>query len=287
MGFRENFARFGQPSYAREKFILDTLTRLPRNVVVKTLKPITVSKSNGTKITYEVMPDYISIEGMRVPMSGTTAQRVADHFGLNLPTPKMVDEIYQNADVQVQAQPLSGHGATIDGKQYSGKEVVDKGVGYAPFAMAYNDRINQQLTDKGVGADDDKIVAGFAKDIVPPVREGSLGLYGFYNSKGKPIQGGNGQTPHDTKAHAEYGTFVRLVSPTVTITYPDGKIEKKPLGDVYQYARYAPTPKTTGVEAPMEPDISTQVAEYTPKKPEDGRMQFLRRIDDFLSQFKV
>jgi hypothetical protein len=280
MSFKEDYIKFGQPGPAREKFVLDTLISLPRNRVVKTMKPITISRPDGTKITYEVMPDYISIDGMRVPMSGTTAQRVADHFGLNLPTPKMVDEIYQNADVQVQAQPLSGSGANVGGKQYSGKEVVNKGVGYAPFAVAYNDKVNQQLADKGAGGD--QIVAGFAKDVVPPAREGSLGLYGFYNAKGKPIQGGNGQTPHDTKSHTEYGTFVRLVSPTVTVTYPDGKTEKKPLGDIYQYARYAPA-KT---EAPTETDTSTQIAEYTPEKPEDGRIQFLRRINDFLSQFK-
>jgi hypothetical protein len=281
MSFKEEYSKFGQPSPAREKFVLDTLTNLPREQVVKTMKPVTIIKPDGTKITYQVMPDYITIDSMRVPMAGNTAQKIADHFGLNLPTAKMVDEIYQNADVKVQAQPLSGSGANINGKQYSGSDVVNKGVGYAPFAIAYNDKINKQLAEKGVNAGGDQIVAGFAKDIVPPLKPGSLGLYGMYDAKGKPIQGGNGQTPHETVAHTEYGSFVRLVSPNVTITYPDGKIETKPLGSVYQYARYTPAPK----DMVTDPDKSNQIAKYTPDKPQSGRVQLLQRIDQFLDSF--
>jgi len=276
MGFKEDYSRFGQPSPQREQFVLNTLTSLPREQVVGTMKPVTVSKPDGSKITYEVMPDYITVDGMRVPMSGVTAQKVADHFGLNLPTPKMVDEIYQNADVKVSAQPLSGSGTNVGGKQYSGSDVVNTGVGYAPFAVNYSDKVNQQLAEKGY--DGNGIVAGFAKDITPPIG-GSLGLYGFYDSKGKPIQGGNGKTPHETATHTEYGTYVRLVSPEVTITRPDGSTERKPLGSVYQYARYTPAPNQKGEES--------QVAQYDLGRPQSGRMQLLQRIDNFLSKIKV
>lgn len=279
MGFKEDYLRFGQPSARREQFVLDTLTSLPRDQVVKTMKPITISKPDGSKITYEVMTDYITVDGMRVPMSGVTAQKVADHFGLNLPTPRMVDEIYKNADVQVTAQPLSGSGATVNGKNYSGSQVVQTGVGYAPFAAAYNDKVNQQLADKGVQAGGNQIVAGFAKDIVPPAKEGSLGLYGLYDSKGRPIQGGNGQTPHDTNTHTEYGSYVRLVSPTVKITNPNGSVETRPLSSVYQYARYTPAPE--GSNKPEQ-----QIAQYTPGRPQSGRLQLLQRIDSILNQFK-
>lgn len=278
MGFKEQYLRFGQPSPQREQFVLNTILSLPREQVTKTMKPITVSKPDGTKVTYEVMTDYITVDGMRVPMAGTTAQKVADHFGLNLPTPQMVDEIYKNADVQVSAQPLSGSGATVDGQRYSGSEVVQKGVGYAGFAAAYNDKINQQLADQGAQPSGSQIVAGFAKDIVPPAKPGSLGLYGLYDSKGRPIQGGNGQTPHDINVHTEYGSFVRLISPTVTIVFPDGKSEVKPVGSVYQFARYTPAPDTQ--DKPEQ-----QVAEYTPDRPQSGRLQLLQRIDSILSQF--
>jgi hypothetical protein len=276
MGFREQYLRYGQPSAQREEFVLSTILNLPKNQVVKNMKPVTVSKPDGTKITYEVMTDYITVDGMRVPMSGITAQKIADHFGLNLPTPQMVDEIYRNADVQVVAQPLSGSGTTVDGQRYSGNDVVQKGVGYAPFAVAYNDKINQQLAEQNAQPGGDQIVAGFAKDIVPPVKPGSLGLYGLYNAQGKPIQGGNGQTPHNIGVHTEYGSFVRLVSPTVTIEYPGGQTANKPLGSVYQYASYTPTESSNSEQ---------QVAQNEPNKSQTARMQLLQRINKFFEEF--
>jgi hypothetical protein len=257
MSFRDEYAKFDTPSPAREAFVLKSIMELPKQQIVNSMKPITVPGANGTKITYKVMPDYIKIDGVRVPMSGNTAQKVADHFGLNLPTPKQVQEIYQNADVKVQAKPLSGSGVNVEGKQYSGKDVVDKGVGYSPFAIAYNQKIDKQLQDQGLKGDD-QIVAGFAKDITPPIN-GKLGLYGLFDAKGKPIQGGNGETPHDTTLHTEYGTYVRLISPEVTVTYPDGRTETKPTGEMYQAARYTPAPqKEKGNPQPGAPMNSIQ-----------------------------
>jgi hypothetical protein len=270
MGFKEEYSKFSKPSPEREAFVYNAITSLPRDQVLKSMKPITITKKNGTKITYSVMPDYIMIGGVRVPMAGNTAQRVADHFGLSLPTAAMAKEIYQNSDVKVSAKPLSGTGTTIGGKNYSGNDVVNTGVGYAPFALNYNDTVNKQLTDAGVK--DGQIVSGFAKDIVAPAAPGKLGLYGLFDANGKPLQGGNGETPHDTSIHTEYGSFVRLVSPNVTITYPDGRTETKPTSDVYQAARYTAPPKG-----------KAQPEQYTPEKPQSGRLSLLQRIDKFLS----
>ena len=287
MSFKDYYAKFKQPSAEREAFVFKTITSLPREQIVKSMKPITVKRPDGAVITYKVMPDYIMIDGIRVPMSGTTAQRVADHFGLNLPTAQMAKEIYNNADVKVPAKPLSGSGTKVDGKSYSGKDVVETGVGYAPFALNYNDKINEQLAQKGVKTD--QIVSGFAKDVVAPAAPNSLGLLGFFDEKGKPIQGGDGQTPHDTKVHSEYGTFVRLVSPEAEITYPDGKKETKPLNQVYQYARYTPAPKDRKPITHMSPpsgiskDQPKEIAQYTPEKPQSGRLSLLQRIDNFLN----
>jgi hypothetical protein len=253
MGFKEDYAKFTKPSAEREAFVLKTLLSLPRDQVVKNMRPITVKRPDGSTVTYKVMTDYITVDGMRVPMSGNTAQAVADHFGLALPTAQMAQDIYNNADVKVAAQPLSGTGTTIDGRHYSPDDVVrNQGVGYAPFAVSYNDRVNQQLADKGATPGGNQIVSGFAKDIVAPPAPGRLGLYGLYDNKGKPIQGGNGETPHDTAVHTEYGSYVRLVSPEVTITYPDGRTETKPVNQIYVAGRYTP-PKGTGSGKPSVP----------------------------------
>lgn len=267
MSFKDEYAKFDKPSPEREAFVLKAILSLPREQILNSMKTITVPGPNGTKISYKVMPDYIKIDGVRVPMSGSTAQKAADHFGLNLPTPKQVQEIYQNADVKVSAQPLSGSGVNVGGKQYSGKDVVNTGVGYSPFAIAYNDKVNRQLEEQGYKGDD-QIVAGFAKDITPPVN-GKLGLYGLFDSKGKPIQGGSGETPHDTTVHTEYGTYVRLVSPKVVITYPDGRQEVKPASEAYQAAsaRYTPDPGT---------GKSTQEPGNVPNS--------LQQVDKFLGQ---
>lgn len=265
MGFREEYSKFNQPSSAREEFVHKAITKIPKENIVNNMKPVTVSRPDGTKITYKVMPDYLMVDGMRVPMSGNTAQKVADYFGLKLPTAEIAQEIYQNADVKVTAKPLSGSGVSIDGRQYSGNEVVNTGVGYAPFAVHYNYKIDKQLSDQGVQAGDNKIVSGFAKDIISPSMPGRLGLYGLYDAHGKPIQGGTGITPHDTSTHTEYGSFVRLISPTVTITHPDGNKEIKPISSVYQYGKY--TPKKEDSE-----------------KPKSGRLSLLQRIDKFLDK---
>jgi hypothetical protein len=246
------------------------------------------------------MPDYIAVDGMRVPMSGNTAQQVANHFGLSLPSAQMAQDIHNHADVKIVAQPLSGTGTTIGDTHYSPDDVVrNKGVGYAPFAVSYNDKINQQLADKGVSPGGGQIVSGFAKDIVAPPKDGRLGLYGLYDAKGKPIQGGSGETPHDTAVHTEYGSFVRLVSPEVTITHPNGETEVKPVGQVYTAGKYtvpakspAPAvPKTDGLEQINEfldsafasrLPLYEMVIKYStsdePLTNRSGRIRFLQRL---------
>ena len=262
MSFKEEYAKFTKPSPEREAFVLRTLLALPREQVVGAMKPISVKKPDGSTVTYKVMPDYITVDGMRVPMSGNTAQQVADHFGLSLPSAQMAQDIHNHADVKVAAQPLSGTGTTIGGVHYSPDDVVrNKGVGYAPFAVSYNERINQQLTDKGFNPGSGQIVSGFAKDIVAPPKSGKLGLYGLYDNKGKPIQGGSGETPHDTAVHTEYGSFVRLVSPEVTITHPNGQTEVKPVGQVYTAGKYNVPSKSTNPAAPKTDGLE-QVNEF-------------------------
>jgi hypothetical protein len=240
MGFREEYLKFKQPSQERENFVFNSVVQhLNKDQIEKSMKPITVKGPNDTEITYRVMPDYVSIDGMRVPMSGTTAQRVADHFGFNIPNAQLSQKIYENADVKVQAKPLSGRTTVIDGKTYTGKDVVNKGVGYADFAAKYNDDVNQQLADSGAKQGD--IVAGFAKDIVTSPKKGRLGLYGLYDSKGKPIQGGDGTTSHTVSPeehHDEYCAVLRLVDDEVEVKYKDGKVEKKKITDILNLPRY-------------------------------------------------
>lgn len=247
MSFREDYLRFKQPSVKRENFIFESIKKyLNKQNIVSSMKPITILK-NGLQVTYYVMPDYLSIDNIRLPMSAITAQKVADYFGLSLPSAEISREIYENSDVKFIANPLSNSGANINGQKYTGKQVVDKGVGYADFAVSYNEKINKQISEKRVKKD--QIISGFAKDITSaiPGYEKKLGLYGFFDAKGKPIQGGNGKTPHDISTHTEYGAFVRLISPDAEITYANGKKEKKPISSLYQISSYKDPSKNTEI----------------------------------------
>jgi hypothetical protein len=95
MGFKEEFLKT-PPGPKREELVYQEVIKRgkPTNLV-----PVSVTLPDGTKVIYKVMQDYINIDGIRVPMTGVTAQRIADHFGMNLPTTKMSKQIWQAADI--------------------------------------------------------------------------------------------------------------------------------------------------------------------------------------------
>lgn len=211
--FKDKFLKFS-PGLAREEFIYNEITKRkpPINLI-----PIQVNAPDGSKITYSVMPDYITIEGIRVPMAGVTAQKVANFYGMNLPTSKMSKQIWEAADTKIRPTPLSA-GGTIDGKYYTGRQVVDKKISDSDSSVAYSQMIEDELK-KHPGAN---LIAGHMKDIIAPEGDpNKLGLFGWFDAKGKPLQY-SAQTPHSTTVHAEYGSGTRLVGNQVTIIKPDG-----------------------------------------------------------------
>ena len=218
--FKAKFLKLG-PGPEREKLVYDeVLKRRPFQNMV----PITVPGPGGTKITYKVMPDYITIDGLRVPMSGQTAQKIANHFGMSLPTSKMTKQIWEAADTKVRPQPLSA-GGTIGGKYYNGKDVVQSKISDSDSAIAYSNMIEDSLKDKNPN-----LVAGHMKTIVMTDRPEQLGLYGWSGDEKSfnPIQSGE-HTGHDTSVHTEYGTGARLVSGDVKVTFPDGTSKMMPM----------------------------------------------------------
>lgn len=303
MSFKEEFLK-SKPGAAREALIFnEVIKRGPP----KELVPVTVTTPDGSKITYRVMPDYVMIEGIRVPMAGMTAQRVADYFGMKLPTPKMSKQIWDAADTKIMPTPLSA-GGTIGGKYYSPQEVVERKISDSDSSVAYNQMIDKQLSKK---TDTPTLVAGHMKDVVQPVDPNKLGLYGWYGKDGKPVQY-SPNTPHDISIHTEYGAGTRLVADKVTITRPDGKIETRTMDEVQSdpnlfkaisnspgNSRYNLGKKETKVlpsssfkeTATPKPQlvskkpVLTQEKKFVPGKPQPGRLTFLQRIDNFLSQF--
>lgn len=215
--FRAKFLKL-PPGEARETLVYEEIIK--RNKLPK-MVPITVNGPEGTgiKITYNVMTDYIMLDGMRVPMSGSTAQKVADHFKMNLLTPKMSKQVWDNADIKINPMPLSASGFEYEGKFYSKEEVVARMIGDPRAALVHSQNIDKKLKGrKG-------LMAGPNKDIVMPHGDtAKLHLWGLYSEQGTPIEDSK-QTGHDTKVHSEYLTNVRLAGNKAVITYPDGRTE--------------------------------------------------------------
>jgi hypothetical protein len=303
MSFKDDFLKT-PPGPKREQLIYNAIINQgpPKNLV-----PVTVDGPNGIKITYKVMPDYVSIDGIRVPMTGTTAQKIADHFGMNLPTTKQSKQIWQAADTKLKPTPMSG-GAKINGKYYTGKQVVDSKISDSDTSVAFNQKIEDELSKAKPGV----LVAGHMKDIIQPDRADRLGITGWYLPDGTPIQKGN-ISSHDIASHSEYASGARLIADDIEVTLPNGKKVKTTMenlmsdpkfGKLYQTLGHTPgvkkydiskgpalvTNKSPAAPAapaapavPAVPESKPVSHTYTPAKPQSGRLQFLQRIENFLN----
>jgi len=190
-------------------------------------KEITVPGPGGTTITYRVMPDFLTIDGIRVPMSAYTAQRIAKHFGMQLPTSKIVDQVWDAAKksgTNIVARPLSGTGADFEGKHYTPEQVVND-VSKPEFSVAYNDVINNDPVYQQHKENEDAIFSGHMKEIIQPTSKGysdRLHFRGLMDANGNPIQ--TGRSPHSAKNYSEYAAGARFVDQKVTVKTPDGKV---------------------------------------------------------------
>ncbi len=296
MSFKEQFLKM-PPGPAREEFIYNSIIKQgpPKNLV-----PVTVTDPSGIKITYKVMPDYVMIEGIRVPMSPVTAQRVAKYFGMSLPTAKMSQQIYEAADTKVRAPPLSGSGYVgADGTRYSAKDVVENRIGASDAALVYNQKTDAEIA-KQTGNKPPTLIAGHGKDILEPISNNpkDVSMGGWAGASGNPLQPYS--SPHKGQAavHSEYALYTRLVDNSdVTVTLPNGKtvtttMEKlrsdptlsKIVANKPGISSYSTKP-SSDVKKQKEPtDKKPASSSYEAPKPQSGRMQLLQRIDSLLDQ---
>jgi len=165
-----------------------------------------VAGGRPVEITLCVMPDYLSVgsdqDALLVPMGLPTALEVAAHYGFMLPTPRMVDAIYDAAPVKLDPQPMS-----------AGNEMRS-----TAYVVRHNQLIAAQRAAKN--APPDALTAGHKKDLVATARlasaPGRVAIYGWHRGPNQPIQ------PLSTVHGADYADYshgVRLVS---KIVYVDG-----------------------------------------------------------------
>jgi hypothetical protein len=196
----------------REKAVLRELKSGNIQDFLRHLVPITVKATDveGREHTavYKVMPDYLAIgsdrDFVRVPMNPHTAQTFCDAFGFVLPTPKMVDDIWQEAISKIVPQPLT----------QSREDPLT--------FLAHNRLIEDQIAGQYPG----ELRAGQKKDVVitnllneTPNR---IAIYGWHYPSGEPIQS---LTTVHVDWYVDYSHGIRPVKGTISVDGADMSIQ--------------------------------------------------------------
>lgn len=149
-----------------------------------------------------VMPDYFAVgsdsDFVRVPMTPILAQRIAKHLGYILPTKKIVDAIYEQADIKLTPQPMP----------YDSEMVT-------PNRFYLHDQIiKAQQPEFLLGT----LIAGHKKDIIVSKKletnVNHVAIYGWHQPNGKPIQ--NLSLAHDN-LYVDYSHGARFISSIIII----------------------------------------------------------------------
>ena len=151
-----------------------------------------------------VAPDYLAIgkdeDYFYIPTTPMLAQRIADITKTMLPTKLMVDEIYKQAAIKLEPQPIP----------------PTKAMTTVPVFIVHNTIVLQQLKDFQEKHLSSHLTAGNKKDIIisnkiygqPTPR---VVIYGWHKLDGKAIQPVYNK---HTNTWADYSHGVRLVSET-------------------------------------------------------------------------
>lgn len=201
----------GMGEAAREAAIRDELLAGNLPPFLRRLKPVTLrglgADGRAVEVTLCVMPDYLAIgsddDFLRTPIGLPTALAVAGRLGFMLPTARMVDAIYEQAELRLRPQPMPPTAAM-------------RSTGYF---QTHHRRIRAQRL--AAGAPLGVLIAGQKKDLVLSERlrrrPGRVAIYGWHQAPGRPIQPLS--TVHGAR-YADYSHGVRLVS---TTAYLDGR----------------------------------------------------------------
>jgi len=224
---------YGMSLTDRENWIYFAITNGNVPNFVRTLVPISASANiNGTNhtCTYYATPDYMAIgsdsDYFLEPMTPLLAQRLCDTLGCTLPTRKMVNQIWTNASVKMNPQPIPPSAEMIT----------------VPVFADHNEKVwsqRQTFTNSfPLGA----LVSGDKKDVIISTKiytnfanvsiTQPVVIYGWHFTSGAPIQplyNGHENT------YADYSHGVRLVqnafildgnANTITNVLPDLNLAK-------------------------------------------------------------
>lgn len=168
-------------------------------------KPITI-KDSKNELTYLVSNDYLKFDNILIPLSAPRAQKVMDSSYCILPTKKMVEQIWQNAEIKIPQYPK---GPPYDSSMYSVKAI-----------LGISDKIEKFM----IGKDNTKLLAGHKKDVVltnklsPNNPNKRVAIYGWHGTNGVAIQGpGPNYSSHERDYFYDYSHGIRLISRDCTL----------------------------------------------------------------------
>lgn len=133
----------------------------------------------------QVSPDYFTVgsddDGVRMPLSPSTAQALADALDCVLPTPRIVDLVHAAASTQLTPEPIPpGAGMTTVAWFVAHDALVD--------AQLDRARLDREQDDRQAS----RLIAGHKKDVVVTPGLGGapdkVALYGWHQPDGAPIQ---------------------------------------------------------------------------------------------------
>jgi len=221
-GFAFSASVLGLQGEARDALVLEQFLAGNVPTFMRALCPI--SWTSGTlsgerkTTTIWVMPDYLCIgsdeDYVRFPMNPLTAQMIADAYGAFLPTRRLVNTIFEHADIPLVAKTM----------------LAGSRMRSTAYVIEHNKLIQGQLAGETPGV----LVAGHKKDIVlckslfldpathqPWTSEHSprVAIYGWARTVAGPKweawQGLN-STSHDN-LYEDYSHGVRLIAAKVLI----------------------------------------------------------------------
>lgn len=169
--------------------------------------PIHQKLNDSLAITYFSLPDYFAIgsndDFFYIPMTPILAQRVAYLLHCSLPTKKIVDTLYQRAEIKLVPQPIPPTRAMTT----------------VPVFIAHSAVISRQLAPYSHGHTNGVLTAGHKKDLIISnkiytEKTAKVVIYGWHQPNGKPIQPVYNK---HTNLWADYSHGVRFISEKVML----------------------------------------------------------------------
>lgn len=181
------------------------------------------------RLKVRVSSDYLTAQGIHIPLWPTTAQRIADRFDAILPTKALVDAIWRAAVVKIEPHPMN----------------------YRPLAgddvriIAQHEAIVDAQVAGRTGLQDGALknyIVG--RSITTPAAVGKQFLYGWHRLNGEPIQ--PVFSGHSSR-FSDYASGTRLVSRTAFV---DG--HATPIEQVFADPSLAPLVNESGTLTPAQ-----------------------------------